>query len=380
MSQGAAPKASGGWHAFAIGVIETIALHVVQAIGNQLVHQGNQIVGVHLIVPGHDAEDVIAVAQSPLVTRDDGASDSAIVAVAEGVHAGIGAALRYREGAIRARVVDDVNSVDECGNGRQRGVEQRLFAVGGDHDCDSLILPHVRGIAAPIASRKRVWEGAAVSGRGARIFSALRRNPGIFVAGSLRLLALVGLLAEWDRYPSDRTPEGAYLRIVSGVNRGQPQELFAYIELGAQHACFSISDYRRRSQKLVERDYPPALRAAVLLPYQAEAATTDGPELFEVYARNHAWIERLSRDLSGIAEVVVEGERATIVPARGTRYPFRRRPNGIWGLTWFTATLQLDAEKAARDYSLIESSAADYRRTRSAVSDGGGAQPRAVAP
>jgi hypothetical protein len=52
---------------------------------------------------------------------------------------------------------------------------------------------------------------------------------------------------------------------------------------------------------------------------------------------------------------------------RGTRYPFRRRPeNGIWGLTLFTPTLTAEAERAARDFALIDAAAKDYERARSA--------------
>ena len=35
-----------------------------------------------------------------------------------------------------------------------------------------------------------------------------------------------------------------------------------------------------------------------------------------------------------------------------------------WGLTLFTATLVAEAEKAARDFALIQRSAADYERAR----------------
>ena len=43
--------------------------------------------------------------------------------------------------------------------------------------------------------------------------------------------------------------------------------------------------------------------------------------------------------MSGIAKVEIAGDRATVETARGTRYAFRRRENGIWGLTLFTAPL-----------------------------------------
>ena len=70
------------------------------------------------------------------------------------------------------------------------------------------------------------------------------------------------------------------------------------------------------------------------------------------------------RDLSGVADVEIAGERATIVTGKGTRYAFRRRDNGIWGLTLFTAELVAEAERASRDLSVVEQAAADYDRAR----------------
>jgi len=47
--------------------------------------------------------------------------------------------------------------------------------------------------------------------------------------------------------------------------------------------------------------------------------------------------------------VDTQGERASVVTARGTRYAFRRRENGMWGLTLFTADLVAESERASRD-------------------------------
>jgi len=82
-------------------------------------------------------------------------------------------------------------------------------------------------------------------------------------------------------------------------------------------------------------------------------------------ARERGWLDRLRRDMSGVQRVEISGERATVETARGTRYPFRRRPNGIWGTTLFTAALTTEAERAARDLQLIERAADDYRRAAS---------------
>lgn len=171
-------------------------------------------------------------------------------------------------------------------------------------------------------------------------------------------------------YPSDRTPEGAYYRVAIAVNRADPAGFFAYLETPAQHACYTIRDYRRRARARVLAAYPEAERATLAEEHAAEANAPDGSDVFALYAQRLGFVDRLRRDLSGVAHVEVRGERATVETARGTRYPFRRRPeNGIWGLTLFTPVLQAEAERAARDFALIDRAAADYERASAA---GGG--------
>jgi hypothetical protein len=63
-----------------------------------------------------------------------------------------------------------------------------------------------------------------------------------------------------------------------------------------------------------------------------------------------------------VARVEIDGERASVTTARGTRYPFRRRENGIWGLTIFTADLLAESERAARDLAVVNAAADDYDR------------------
>jgi hypothetical protein len=176
------------------------------------------------------------------------------------------------------------------------------------------------------------------------------------------VLAVV-LLVQHLSYPSDRTPEGAYYRVAIAVNRGEPAQFFAYLETPAQHACYTIRDYRKKARARVLAAYPEPERSAMARRYEAEANAPDGADVFSLYARRLGWMNRLRRDLSGIQRVETRGERATVETVRGTRYPFRRRPeNGIWGLTLFTATLAEEAERAARDYALIERASADYER------------------
>jgi hypothetical protein len=185
----------------------------------------------------------------------------------------------------------------------------------------------------------------------------------------LALLAVALLPAawfawSWARFPSDRTPEGAYLRVVRAVNLGRAEEFFAYTEDAAQHACFTIRTYRRAARDRVLETHPEPERSRLAEAYASEALAGDGADVFALQARERGWLDRLRKDVSGIAKVEVVGERATVETVKGTRYAFRRRDNGIWGLTLFTAVLEAEAQKAARDAGLIERNAADYARVR----------------
>jgi hypothetical protein len=190
-----------------------------------------------------------------------------------------------------------------------------------------------------------------------------RRKLFVGIGLALAAVVVVALAVVHLRYPSDRTPEGAYYRVAIAVNHGEPTQFFAYLETPAQHACYTIRDYRKKARARVLAAYPEPERSAMAARHAAEASASDGADVFALYARRLGWMNRLRRDLSGIAKIELRGERATIETVRGTRYPFRRRPeNGIWGLTLFTATLAEEAERAARDHQLIERAAADYER------------------
>jgi hypothetical protein len=164
------------------------------------------------------------------------------------------------------------------------------------------------------------------------------------------------------RFPKDTTPEGAYARIVLAVTRGEPRECFAYLETQAQWAAYTIRDYRSRAASRIAKSYPEPERTSMLATYRREAEAPDGADVWTALSESRGWIARMRKDLSGLKRVDISGERATVETAHGTRYPFRRRENGIWGLTMFTAELVAEAEKAARDYELVNRAAEDYER------------------
>jgi hypothetical protein len=186
----------------------------------------------------------------------------------------------------------------------------------------------------------------------------------LWLVAALGVSAALALIIALVTYPSDRTPEGAYYRVMIAVNNGRARDFFPYIETPAQHAAYTIGDFRKRARQRVLAAYPEPERSALSKTYEAEATAADGSDVFALHAKRRGWVNRLRKDLSGVQKVEVQGDRATVVTTRGTRYPFRRRENGIWGLTLFTAELSAEADRAARDFAVIDKAAADYERAK----------------
>lgn len=189
-------------------------------------------------------------------------------------------------------------------------------------------------------------------------------------------LAIVGLVALVvtglffllrKPFPSDRTPEGAYMRVARSVAKDDPKSSFAYLETEAQWACYTIRDARAKAHARIEASYPEPQRSQLLAKEARFATAPDGADVFAVYYAEKGWSRRLRKDVTGVLRVDVEGERASVVTVQGTRFPFRRRDNGIWGLTIFTAELLAEAEKANRDLATIEAAAADYDKMKGAA-------------
>jgi hypothetical protein len=186
----------------------------------------------------------------------------------------------------------------------------------------------------------------------------------LFVIATAIVAAACALLIR--PFPSDHTPEGAFMRIARSVTDNKLAEIFPYLETDAQWASFTIRDMRKKSSDRIAASYAEPERSKLLTEYSDEANAADGSDLFALIAKNRGWDARLRKDLSGVVRTDIEGERATVVTARGTRYPFRKRDNGIWGLTIFTADLMAESERASRDFENISRAADDYDRVKNA--------------
>ncbi len=193
----------------------------------------------------------------------------------------------------------------------------------------------------------------------------MTRRPKFLIAAFTAIVALVGAAVTYRPFPADRTPEGAYARIAKAIAEQHTGAVFAYLEQDAQDAAFSIRDMRKAAYDEVQRSYPEGSeREALLTTYRNEAHAADGVDVFALLDKEHRFLGRMRTDLSGVGSVETLGDRATVVTARGTRYSFRRRPNGMWGCTLFTAEMLAESERAARDLTSVRAAAEDYNRAR----------------
>lgn len=192
--------------------------------------------------------------------------------------------------------------------------------------------------------------------------SISRRHAIALGATTVAMSSAVAVFRLLTQFPPDSTPEGAYMRIAYNLAHGDIRTCFHYLEDRAQHAAYSIRDYRRRASERITKAYPEPERTRLLDAYRAHAMATDGADVWTEMAQRKGFVTRLRRDLSGIGRVEMAGERATVETARGTRYGFRRRENRLWGLTLFTAEMTAESERAARDWDIVERAAKDYER------------------
>ena len=187
------------------------------------------------------------------------------------------------------------------------------------------------------------------------------RKKFVWAIASIAIITLASLLLSMN-FDSDQSPEGAYQRITKAVSRNEAEEFFAYLEEPAQHACFTIVDYRKKSLQLAKAHYPKEALLKLKNSFDVTADVNNASELFARIAQSEGWLDQLRQDMSGVARVERVGPRATVITQRGTRYSFRQRPNGIWGMTAFTSALVHDAQVASRDHQLVIESARDYQR------------------
>ena len=121
---------------------QAVRLRVVDLAARNGTRERLEVLGIHLVVAGHHADDVDLLLERALVAGDDRGADAAVALVDDELDARVAErahALRRRVG--RA-VVDDDDPVDEARDAAERRRDQVLLVVRGHDDRDALALEH----------------------------------------------------------------------------------------------------------------------------------------------------------------------------------------------------------------------------------------------
>ena len=138
---------------------EAIALGVVGALLDDRRDQSRQVLGVHLVIAGHDHEHVSAVRQRVRVAGDERRSHATAQVVPETADPSFTQAAHEVRRGVRAAVIDDDYAIHPVGNSAQGPADQRLLVVSRHDDGDFGAPPH---------ARSRVVQGARCRKPGVR--------------------------------------------------------------------------------------------------------------------------------------------------------------------------------------------------------------------
>jgi hypothetical protein len=188
-------------------------------------------------------------------------------------------------------------------------------------------------------------------------------------------LAPAGCAPAERPFPDKTSPEGAYAQVCVAIAEGRLRDVFPFVEDEAQWAAYTIRKERATALERARKSFPKEALAPLEVEWGADAAAPDGADVFVRIGKARGWFARLKRDLSGVSRTELDGDRATLVTARGSRYSMRRRTVGLWGFTAYTAELTVDAERATRDRIRIEAAARDYDLARGAPAPSASASP-----
>lgn len=190
----------------------------------------------------------------------------------------------------------------------------------------------------------------------------VRRGIAVAVC-AVAALGLWLLVQSVTRPPAATTPEGAYVLLTRTLSDGRDRDAYDLLDDPTRSACEDIVATAGRVARLVLAHFPEAQRESTLARYAPLAHGGDAAELWLDEAERNGWLQRLRSDLSGVAAVEREADRAVVVTVGGTRYPFSRRADGNFGLSAFGTELLRLRDRLAGDAALVEEAAQDYERS-----------------
>ena len=142
------------------------------------------------------------------------------------------------------------------------------------------------------------------------------------------------------------------------------------MEQGSRWAWMTVQKSHREAYDIILSNYPEGQeRERELRRFQKGAMTGSARELFIEELGKNALAKfprpmptpaRFDAPASGAGGGATD-ERIAVL-ADGTQLPFRKGPDGGWGLSLFSAESEVRQNRALHDVDMVRASAADYER------------------
>jgi hypothetical protein len=166
-----------------------------------------------------------------------------------------------------------------------------------------------------------------------------------------------------------KSPEDAYLRLLTACEKGDAAFLFDALDTPTQWSIESVHSYQREMRELILADYPPGDRERALSRIPA-AAEEEGRHARRYFRRLEGTAERLAeikrRMFLGTGQPVgatrVNEGTADVWREGGTVFHFARDPVGRWGFSELHEEWESAKLRANHDVDTVRANAELYRQ------------------
>jgi hypothetical protein len=169
------------------------------------------------------------------------------------------------------------------------------------------------------------------------------------------------------KYPDPRGPETAFERLRLAVSAHDARLVYDALDTESRWATDTLWDYQRQIATLVERDFPPELRARELGRVSVALKVSTPRDFFATFTPPSVF-HKLGSTTAGLGVFSrlekTQGQAAFVLTSTGLRIPLRLGPDGAWGYSELHDELVRLRNDVSNDLARTKDNAAVYARAK----------------
>lgn len=176
----------------------------------------------------------------------------------------------------------------------------------------------------------------------------------------------LALCAVCCSYPDPRGPEAAFERVRIAVAAHDARLLYDALDTESRWATDTLWSYQREIATLVERDFPPELRARALVRVSVAQKAPTARDFFAAWVSSEVFVSlgHTASGLGAFARMEKQGQATHILTATSLRIPFLAGPDGAWGYSALHEELVRLRNDVSNDLARTRENAALYARAK----------------